>query len=263
MLRRRAFTLIELLVVVAIIALLIAILLPAMARAREQAKRVACSSNLAQITKSIYVYAIANHGEIIPCRGRTVLDAFNPLHGSWNGRPEDAKVDWIAALASVDLAIDRGAGPSGYYIPSPLWNCPSRDYKSQWEGNWQMLIGYSYFGGVETWTNPWGHFRSASPVTLNDSRGGWALAADSMMKVDNVWGGGRLVAYGGLPTHVAPTHPGPEGGNIAYIDGSVAWTAFEKCIFIHNWHGDYSRRNYWFQQDLGAFDPPDDAHAQY
>lgn len=55
--QRKAFTLIELLVVVSIIALLVSILLPALGRARDQAKRVMCMSNLKQITTVTWQYA--------------------------------------------------------------------------------------------------------------------------------------------------------------------------------------------------------------
>lgn len=62
----RAFTLVELLVVIGIIALLIAILLPALNRARQQARTAACLSNLRQIGQAAHLYASANQNFTVP-----------------------------------------------------------------------------------------------------------------------------------------------------------------------------------------------------
>jgi prepilin-type N-terminal cleavage/methylation domain-containing protein/prepilin-type processing-associated H-X9-DG protein len=63
--RQHAFTLIELLVVIAIIAVLIAILLPALNKARDQAKAVQCMSNLRQLAISMVTYANENKGQVL------------------------------------------------------------------------------------------------------------------------------------------------------------------------------------------------------
>jgi len=68
---RRGFTLIELLVVVAIIALLIAILLPSLSKAREQAKRVLCLTQLKQIITANFEYSV-EYNDWVPWRGRTI-----------------------------------------------------------------------------------------------------------------------------------------------------------------------------------------------
>src|SRR5258708_2931751 len=64
--RKNAFTLVQLFVVVGIIALLIAMLLPALRKARTQAMAVQCQSNLRQIGTAFYMYATENHDYIPP-----------------------------------------------------------------------------------------------------------------------------------------------------------------------------------------------------
>ncbi len=62
---RKGFTLIELLVVIAIIAILMAILMPALNRVREQGKRIVCQSNLKNLTLGWIMYADENDGKIV------------------------------------------------------------------------------------------------------------------------------------------------------------------------------------------------------
>ena len=75
--KERAFTLVELLVVVAIIALLVSILLPSLARAREQARKGVCLSNLHQCGVGFSQYAV-DYKYVLPIRGGYTYDLREP-----------------------------------------------------------------------------------------------------------------------------------------------------------------------------------------
>lgn len=132
------FTLIELLVVISIIALLIAILLPALGSAREAAKAVKCAAAQKQMGLAIETYIEAYKRWYPPRMWRT-----NASPVQWhNPNPAMHGTYWFMLLnASV-----RGDGVASLSGDGKLFHCPSHE-----EFNWatsanKLSYGYNYFG---------------------------------------------------------------------------------------------------------------------
>lgn len=164
---RRAFTLIELLVVIAIIAILASILFPVFGRARENARRSSCQSNLRQIGLGILQYT-QDFDEILPFQ--VFGQGNNPQSSHWMDviQPYTKSVQVFNCPSDFHDMASGGNASQLYVYPPSVRNASAQQYGSYY-------LNYGYYQGTTGTKGPAGENMSglAEPATT-------IWAADSM-----------------------------------------------------------------------------------
>ena len=226
---RAAFTLVELLVVIGIIALLVAILMPALSRAREQAKIVQCASNLRNIGQSIFIYAGQHKGKLPQHNGRSawLWDLPNQTRDAMllSGNVRDSLYCPTNDRQNVERLWDFQPGDLGYTVTGyffmirrPTAGLP----QMQTTGS----AAYKRKKYLETITDK--DLREA----YRNGPAETELAADATLSTttDRKTATFTNVIGGWTEPHWTNHFKGNKavGGNILFLDGHVTWRAFKE-----------------------------------
>ncbi len=212
----RGFTLIELLVVVAIIAVLMAMLLPAVNQAREMAKRIVCGTNMHQIGTGLSMYA-GDHNGKYPKRGASDPYMGELYHVLYIVR------HWENYEAWGDYRPEGTGFISKYLKDDKVLYCPNYP-RSEWLTFEQPLNSFNRANKIPYFVLSWYGYTDPTAGLYNVAAQDSQSDPRSIIMEDRVaFYNGSFFCQGNHPRGSSMEDATTAGGNVLYNDMSVLW----------------------------------------
>ncbi len=239
---RRGFTLIELLVVISIIALLVALLLPALSNAKSVAQFVRCQSNMRSIGQAIHAFAVDHNDRKVPAAKKNA-----PPSENWFRATSTPNTRTGGQPVGLGLLVDRG------YLAFGALQDPGRNMAEDRvmdEDNWftATSAGSSYLYFYRYQSDPFDTLAGDPTAWYTMDRARemerYAIVSDLNTEEDH----GFIGAFpSGTPWI---SHPDEKRSNILFIDGSVDSSETETHVLRNppsrNMH--HLSRQAWFEE---------------